>query len=123
MRQFLHENPTEEELSVSQLQNGGTPISVREGTVSLLVMAAGATLHPPLGELGRQVSHSGGMDMRAHYTMAIIVVLVIGVLTKWFFFSTAPAEAQMRSTLDVFQMTIDHPNIKTLPAQDVKEPF
>jgi hypothetical protein len=61
------------------------------------------------------------VDMRAHYTIAIIVVLATGILAKWFFFSTAPAEAQLRSTLDVFQMTINHPNIKVLPIQNIKD--
>jgi hypothetical protein len=61
--------------------------------------------------------------MRARHMIAVVIVLVIGVATKWFFFSTPPAEAQLRPTLDVFRMSVDHPNMKELPVRDVKEPF
>ena len=61
--------------------------------------------------------------MRAHHIVAVVLVLVVGVGMKWFFFSTTPAEAQLEApTLNILQMETDYPNMKDMPVQNVKDP-
>jgi hypothetical protein len=58
--------------------------------------------------------------MRVHHIF--VLVLVVGIGIKWFFFSTKPAEAQTAPSLNILQMEIDYPNMKDMPVQDVKDP-
>jgi len=63
--------------------------------------------------------------MRAHHAIAVIVVLVIGLGAKLFFFSATKAEADIHvvptASMDIFQMHIDHPNRNNLPTQKMHD--
>ena len=64
--------------------------------------------------------------MRLHYAIAVVAVILIGFGVKLFF--RAPAvEAGMHTdanaSMNILQMHSDHPNIKNIPALDVKDPF
>ena len=65
--------------------------------------------------------------MRLHYAIAIVAVILVGFGVKLFFFSAPTAEADVyavkNGSMNVLQMHIDHPNIKTLPVLDVKDPI
>jgi hypothetical protein len=65
--------------------------------------------------------------MRLHYATAVVAIVLIGLGVKLFFFSAPAAEADIHGvkngSMNVFQMNIDHPNIKTLPVLDVKDPI
>jgi hypothetical protein len=65
--------------------------------------------------------------MRLHYAITVVAVILIGFGVKLFFFSAPSAEADLHavknSSMNVLQMHIDHPNIKTLPVLDVKDPI
>ena len=61
--------------------------------------------------------------MRAHHVIAVVAVLVIGLGAKQFLFppTQAEADAVQSASLNVFQMQIDHPNKKDLPAQTMRD--
>jgi hypothetical protein len=61
--------------------------------------------------------------MRAHHVIAVVAVLVIGLGAKQFLFppKQADADAVPSASLNVFQMQIDHPNKKDLPAQTMRD--
>ena len=65
--------------------------------------------------------------MRLHHAIAVVAVILIGFGVKLFFFSAPPAEADIHvvknDSMNILQMHIDHPNIKTLPVLDVKDPI
>jgi hypothetical protein len=65
--------------------------------------------------------------MRLRYAITVAAVILVGFGVKLFFFSAPAAEADMyavkNGSMNVFQLDIDHPNIKTLPALDVKDPI
>jgi hypothetical protein len=65
--------------------------------------------------------------MRLHYAAAVVAVILIGFGVKLFFFSAPAAEADIhavkKGSMNVHQMHIDHPSIKTLPVLDVKDPI
>jgi hypothetical protein len=65
--------------------------------------------------------------MRIHHVIAIVAVLAIGLGVKVLFFSShvgvAQVEAPRNASMNIFQMHLDHPNIKNLPVEDVKDPF
>ena len=65
--------------------------------------------------------------MRLHYAITVVAVILIGFGVKLFFFSAPSAEADLHAvkngSMNVLQMHIDHPNIKTLPVLDVKDPI
>jgi hypothetical protein len=57
--------------------------------------------------------------MRKHHVIAVVVVLLIGLGAKQFFFPPKTAEADPRSgNMNILQMHIDHPN---LPAQKMND--
>jgi hypothetical protein len=60
--------------------------------------------------------------MRAHYGIAAIAVILIGLGGKLFFFPPPSAEAitpaDLRAGMDVLQMHKAYPNIKGLPVQE-----
>lgn len=62
--------------------------------------------------------------MRAHHVIAVIVVLVLGLGAKQFFFPAQKAEADInavtRAGLDVLQMQ-SQPNMKNLPVQTMHD--
>jgi hypothetical protein len=62
--------------------------------------------------------------MRSHHVVAIVVVLIIGFGAKVLFFSSPAAEAEVpnNASMNILQMHLDHPNIKALPVEDVKDP-
>jgi Bacterial regulatory helix-turn-helix protein, lysR family len=63
--------------------------------------------------------------MRVHHVIAVIVVLVIGVGVKQFFFPATQAEADVHAapsaSMNVLQAQTDYPNIKNLPAQKMHD--
>jgi len=61
--------------------------------------------------------------MRAHHVIAVVAVLVIGLGAKQFLFPPKQADADtvQSASLNVFQMQIDHPNKKDLPAQTMRD--
>ena len=65
--------------------------------------------------------------MRPYHAIAVVAVLVLGFGIKIVFYPSRPAEAQSQvstsASMDAFQMHLEHPNIKALPEQTVKEPF
>jgi hypothetical protein len=65
--------------------------------------------------------------MRPYLAIAIVTVLIVGFAAKIFFFPSPAAEAQSSAettaNIDVFRMHMDHPTIKHLPDETVKEPF
>jgi hypothetical protein len=58
---------------------------------------------------------------------AIVAASAIGFGVKVLLFSSpvgvAQVEAPINAGMNVFQMHLDHPNIKNLPVEDVKDPF
>jgi len=62
--------------------------------------------------------------MRFHHVIAIVAVLMIGFGVKVFFFSSPAVEAEVpkNAGMNIFQLHMDYPNMKTLPVQDVKDP-
>ena len=65
--------------------------------------------------------------MRAHHVIAVVTVILIGFGVKLLFFSVPAVEAGIRTganaSMNILQMHIDHPNMKNLPALDVKDPI
>ena len=65
--------------------------------------------------------------MRPYLVIAIVIVLIAGFAAKILFLPNPTAEAQSPAAtaakMDVFQMHLDHPTIRHLPEQTVKEPF
>ena len=63
--------------------------------------------------------------MRAHHVIAVVTVLIIGLGAKQFFFPATEAEADIRAvpsaSMNVFQMHIDHPNMKNIPVQKIHD--
>jgi hypothetical protein len=64
---------------------------------------------------------------RSHYAVAVVVVILIAFGVKLVFFSTpmgdADPHAGENASMNVFQMHIDHPKMKSLPIEDVKDPI
>ncbi len=62
--------------------------------------------------------------MRLHHAIAVVAVVLIAFGVKLFFFSAPTAEAGVHavksSSMNVFQMHIDYPNMKNLPMSDEK---
>jgi predicted acyltransferase len=65
--------------------------------------------------------------MRSRYAIAVIAFILIGFGVKLIFLRAPSVEAGMNSganaSIDILQMHRDHPNIKSLPVLDVKDPF
>ena len=65
--------------------------------------------------------------MRANHVIAVVAVILIGFGVKLFFFSAPAVEAGIHTganaSMNILQMHIDHPNMKNLPALDVKDPI
>jgi hypothetical protein len=65
--------------------------------------------------------------LRLHHVIAAVAVILIGFGVKLLFFSAPVAEADLHAvenaSMNVFQMHIDYPNMKILPAGDVKDPI
>jgi hypothetical protein len=65
--------------------------------------------------------------VRAYLVITVVTVLVIGFGVKTFFFPNPPAQAQSQASpsasMNPFQIHLDHPRIRDLPEQRVKEPF
>jgi hypothetical protein len=65
--------------------------------------------------------------MRLHHAIAVVAVILIGFGVKLFFFSAPAAEANLHAvenaSMNVLQMHIDHPNMKTVPVQDITDPM
>jgi hypothetical protein len=65
--------------------------------------------------------------MRSHHAIAVVAAVLIAFGVKLFFFSAPAAEADIHAvkgdSMNVLQMHIDHPNMKNLPTQDVKDPI
>ncbi len=63
--------------------------------------------------------------MRAHHAIAVVAVILISFGVKMFFFSAPTAEANINAvssaSMNALQMHIDHPNIKNLPAQKMRD--
>jgi hypothetical protein len=60
--------------------------------------------------------------MRAHHVITVVAVLVIGLGAKQFFFPPVKAEADIPvASMDVLQMTIDHPNRNNHPVQKMHD--
>jgi hypothetical protein len=65
--------------------------------------------------------------MRSHHAIAVVAAILIALGVKLLFFSAPAAEADIHAvksdSMNVLQMHIDHPNMKNLPVQDVKDPI
>jgi hypothetical protein len=65
--------------------------------------------------------------MRLRYAITVVAVILIGFGVKLFFFSAPAAEADIfavkNGSMNVLQLHIDHPNIKSLPVLDVRDPI
>jgi hypothetical protein len=65
--------------------------------------------------------------MRPYLAIAIVLILVVLFAGKMFLFPKPAAQARSpaatTASMDVFQMHLDHPAIRQLPDQTVKEPF
>jgi flagellar basal body-associated protein FliL len=65
--------------------------------------------------------------MRPYLIIAMVLVIVVSFASKMLFFPSPAAEAQSSAAtaanIDVLQMHLDHPTIRHLPEQSVKEPF
>jgi hypothetical protein len=65
--------------------------------------------------------------MRLHHAIAVVMAILIGLGVNLFFFSAPTAEADINAvknaSMNVLQMQIDHPNMKNLRVQDVKDPI
>jgi len=63
--------------------------------------------------------------MRAHYVIAVVAVLVIGLGAKQYFSPPIKALADIHAIpstrMNVLQMHIDHANKKDLPAQKMQD--
>ena len=63
--------------------------------------------------------------MRAHHAIAVVAVMLIGFGVKLFLFSASTAEADTQAvshaSMNVFQMHIDHPNLKNMPVQKMHD--
>jgi hypothetical protein len=60
--------------------------------------------------------------MRAHHTIAIAAVILIGFGVKLFVLPTLAAEADMRTlSINALQMHFDYPNMKGLPVQKLHD--
>ena len=58
--------------------------------------------------------------MRKHHVIAVVVVLIIGVGVKQFFFPPKAAEADTRAgNMNIRQIHIDHPNLPTQKMHDM----
>jgi hypothetical protein len=60
--------------------------------------------------------------MRSHHVAAVIVVLLVGIGVKQFFFPQTTAEADVHAVktygMDISQMHVDRPDMKALPMTD-----
>jgi hypothetical protein len=65
------------------------------------------------------------MSMRAHHIIAVVAVILISFGVKIFFFSPPTAEADIHAvqsaSMNVLQMTIDHPNRNNHPVQKMND--
>jgi hypothetical protein len=65
--------------------------------------------------------------MRTYYAIGIAILLMVGLGVKVFFFSSsvtdAQRELQTRAGIDIFQMHLDFPKMKTIPVQDIEDPI
>jgi hypothetical protein len=59
--------------------------------------------------------------MRLHHGIAVVAVILIVFGAKLFFFSSPIAEADVHGTMNIYQMHVDHPNMKDLPVQKVRD--
>ena len=61
--------------------------------------------------------------MRKHHVAAVIVVLVLGVGAKQFFYPAEKARADVKAglTMNVLQMHIDRPDHAGMPAQTMRD--
>jgi hypothetical protein len=63
--------------------------------------------------------------MRAHHAIAVVAVILISFGVKIFFFSPPTAEADIHAvqsaSMNVLQMTIDHPNRNNHPVQKMND--
>jgi hypothetical protein len=63
--------------------------------------------------------------MRAHHAIAVVAVILISFGVKMFFFSPPTAEADIHAvqsaSMNVLQMTIDHPNRNNHPVQKMHD--
>jgi hypothetical protein len=59
--------------------------------------------------------------MRLHYGIAVVAAILVAFGAKLFFFSPPIAEPGANGNMNVLQMHVDHPNIKSLPVQNVND--
>jgi hypothetical protein len=67
--------------------------------------------------------------MRTYYAIGIAILLMVGLGVKVFFFSSSVTDAQRELQtragigIDIFQMHLDFPKMKTIPVQDIEDPI
>jgi len=65
--------------------------------------------------------------MRLYYVIAVVAAILIGFGVKLLFLPAPAVEAGIHpganANMNILQMDINHPNMKNLPALDVKDPI